>query len=213
MHRTRRVIGAHGTIEIVRGEPVTCNGSIFTTQLAFPVSSVAAANAAIAVMRLESHCSVADHNMTAFRIGGASKKAKVEKAYDDDGEAHGGQRLLGFLTKNGVCNVAVVASRVYGGQNIGKRRFELICETTATLLQFLGHQPGRGIEHSWGDGHVLGGEALSSPSSSASAAASSGGKKRKRDVAATAAEDQRRAQREAAALAAERRMSGQQQQQ
>ena len=44
------------------------------------------------------------------------------------GEAHGGQRLLGALTRAKATNVAVMVSRVYGGQNIGKARFEHIVE-------------------------------------------------------------------------------------
>uniref|UniRef100_A0A7S4MD44 Impact N-terminal domain-containing protein n=1 Tax=Prymnesium polylepis TaxID=72548 RepID=A0A7S4MD44_9EUKA len=67
--------------------------------------------------------------MTAYRVVDA--KGKVAKEYDDDGEAHGGQRLLGSLTKAKAVNVAVVVSRVYGGQNIGKARFEHICERGA----------------------------------------------------------------------------------
>ena len=48
--------------------------------------------------------------MTAYRIGGHKKSgsgnkssSKIEKAYDDDGEANLGQRLLGCLTKQGAC--------------------------------------------------------------------------------------------------------------
>ena len=222
--RSRRSIGALGTVEVARGDAASCNGSIFTAQLAWPVRSIAAANAVIALMKQESCCASADHNMTAYRIGGNRKGVKVEKAYDDDGEAHGGQRLLGALTRANACNVAVVVSRVYGGVNIGKRRFELICETASQLLDACGHVPGVGIAHNWGEGHSIGGVltgtghaapsssgssgslALPGAASSSSAAPGSGGKKRKRDAAAEA-EEQRRAQREAVALAAERRMA------
>lgn len=37
-------------------------------------------------------------------------------------QAHGGQRLLGCLTKLKSVGVAVVVSRVYGGQHLGKAR-------------------------------------------------------------------------------------------
>ena len=224
LSRSQRALpGSHGTVEIVRGDSKSHNGSIFTAQIAFSVHTPAAANAAIAIMRQASHASVADHNMTAFRVTGPSGKGKIEKSYDDDGEAHGGQRLLGALTKKGATNVAVVVSRVYGGVNIGKRRFELIVETASELLDAVGHVAGKGVAHAWGSGHTLGGGALSAPSPSAmpaaaaSAAASSSsasgdankpkqGKKRKAEAAAEV-EAQRRAQlREAAALAAERRM-------
>lgn len=214
-------------VTLARGPSQTHNGSIFTAQLCYPVRDVKTARLAIAAMRQEGCCSSADHNMTAYRVGGTlvapsqKKKSKIDKEYDDDGEAHGGQRLLGCLTKKDACNVAVIVSRVYGGVNIGKRRFELIVETAAMLLDAVGHVPGRGIEHGWGEGQVLGGEdvvgssaAAGSSSSSSSApaarpASSSSGKKRKRDVVADAAdaEEQRRALREAAALAAERRFA------
>ena len=212
LHRSRRSAGGC-SFEVVRSNPITCNGSIFTAQLAFPVKSVNAANAAIALMRQESHATVADHNMSAYRVSiytGGRGKGKIEKSYDDDGEAHGGQRIAGCLTKKGACDVAVMVSRVYGGVNIGKRRFEIIVESTSALLDAVGHVQGRGIQHAWGGGNVLGGAAASSSASAAAAPAaggSSAAKKRKRDPAAEA-EEQRRAQREAMALAAERRLSG-----
>ena len=141
--RSRRSL-PHGSIEIVRGEPVSWHGSIFTAQVAYPVTSVAEATRAIAAMRQQGHAAAADHNMTAYRVKKIPKG--LDKAYDDDGEAHGGQRLLGCLTKLDACNVAVMVSRVYGGVNIGKRRFELIQETARTLLEEVAHVPGRGIQ-------------------------------------------------------------------
>ena len=201
-HRSHRNLPSHGSIEIARGEPVTWCGSIFTAQVAFPIKSRQQAAAAIALMRQESHCTVADHNMSAFRIKGK----KVEAEYDDDGEAHGGQRIKGCLTKLNAVGVAVMVSRVYGGENIGKKRFELIVERTATLLEAIGHTPGVGIAHSWGAGNSLGG---SSSEAVTSASASPSSKKRKRptkEEEEAIKEAERRAQREAMALAAERRM-------
>ena len=203
LHRSRRSAGGC-SFEVVRSNPITCNGSIFTAQLAFPVKSVNAANAAIALMRQESHATVADHNMSAYRVSiytGGRGKGKIEKSYDDDGEAHGGQRIAGCLTKKGACDVAVMVSRVYGGVNIGKRRFEIIVESTSALLDAVGHVQGRGIQHAWGGGNVLGGAAASSSSSASAAAAapaaggSSAAKKRKRDPAAEAEEQARAAER------------------
>lgn len=222
VYRSRRST-AHGTIEIARGDAVCERGSIFTAQVAWPVKTVAAANAAIALMRQETVATSADHNMTAYRIGGHKKSgsgnkssSKIEKAYDDDGEANLGQRLLGCLTKQGACDVAVMVSRVYGGENIGKRRFEIVCERAATLLQLVGHVPGVGISHDWGGGGIVlgggGGGSGSGSSTSACAASSrlsgsSTGKKRKSSASSAADEEfQRRvAQREAMAQAAERR--------
>ena len=231
-HVTRRSIGAHGYVEMARGEPVSERGSVFTAQIAWPVKSVAAANAAIALMRQQSHASCADHNMSAFIVGGKKGQKKggkrVEKAYEDDGEARLGQRLLGSLTKQGACDVAAVVSRVYGGENIGKRRFEIVADTAATLLGQVGHVPGVGICHSWGSGNVLGGSspaadggAAAGPSSSGgggsggggsrSGGGGSGSKKRKMSAADAAEEEAQRraAQREAMAMAAERRAQSQ----
>ena len=182
---------------------MTWCGSIFTAQVAFPIKSRQQAAAAIALMRQESHCTVADHNMSAFRIKGK----KVEAEYDDDGEAHGGQRIKGCLTKLNAVGVAVMVSRVYGGENIGKKRFELIVERTATLLEAIGHTPGVGVAHSWGAGNSLGGS--SSDAATSAPAGSPSSKKRKRptkEEEEALKEAERRAQREAMALAAERRM-------
>ena len=146
----------HGSLNLARStQPIVDRGSIFTAQLCYPVESVAAANAAVALMRAEGPASCADHNMSAFRICGAGKK--VDKAYDDDGEAHGGQRLLGCLTRLKVTNAAVMVSRVYGGQNLGKARFEHICRAAEGLLHAVGHEPGSGVRHQWGSGVTLGG--------------------------------------------------------
>eukprot|EP00316_Scyphosphaera_apsteinii_P024885 CAMPEP_0119337748 /NCGR_PEP_ID=MMETSP1333-20130426/94630_1 /TAXON_ID=418940 /ORGANISM="Scyphosphaera apsteinii, Strain RCC1455" /LENGTH=143 /DNA_ID=CAMNT_0007348865 /DNA_START=199 /DNA_END=630 /DNA_ORIENTATION=- len=91
--------------------------------------------------------------MTAYRVVSAKR---VLKAYDDDGEAHGGQRLAGCLVREKAVNCAVVVSRVWGGQNLGKRRFEHIVERARTLLLAAGHRPGEGIQHAWGVGQSLG---------------------------------------------------------
>lgn len=203
--RSRRSL-PHGGIEIVRGEQVSHNGSIFTAQVAFPITSKQQAAAAIALMRQEGHCTVADHNMSAWRIKGN----KVEAEFDDDGEAHGGQRIKGCLTKLNAIGVAVMVSRVYGGENIGKKRFELIVERTTTLLEAIGHKPGVGIAHDWGAGHSLGGGtsmAAAATSANPSSPSGSGTKKRKRPTKEEEEAQRRAAQREAAALAAERRMA------
>uniref|UniRef100_A0A7S4I1T0 Impact N-terminal domain-containing protein n=1 Tax=Prymnesium polylepis TaxID=72548 RepID=A0A7S4I1T0_9EUKA len=148
--------------------------------------------------------------MTAYRVVDA--KGKVAKEYDDDGEAHGGQRLLGSLTKAKAVNVAVVVSRVYGGQNIGKARFEHICERAQSLLAEVGHVPGVGIQHSWGEGQRLGGTPAAPTETTFAAAPSSASRKRKATAAdeaaaAAAAADAAAARRKAMAEAAERRMA------
>ena len=202
-----RSLGHAGVVSYAASSaPIVDRGSLFTAQVCWPCKSVAAATAAIALMRSEGAASGADHNMSAYRVAVGKK---TEKAYDDDGEAHGGQRLLGRLTKVKGTNVAVMVSRVWGGQMLGKARFEHICRAAEALLDALGHEPGVGIAHQWGAGMRLGGEAAASSSSSSSSqpeqpavpdargGPSSGGKKRKRSAADAAAE--------AAAAAAERR--------
>jgi len=128
---TGRQLGPHGSVNFARGPSITDRGSVFTAHVAWPMRSVAAAHAALAVMKQDSSCSTADHAMTAYRVS-VPPRGAVEKAYDDDGEAHGGQRLLGALTKMKAVNVAVCVSRVYGGQNIGKARFEHMCAAPPT---------------------------------------------------------------------------------
>ena len=44
----------------------------------------------------------------------------IKKKYEDDGEARGGQRLLGSITKVKAIDCAVVVSRVFGGRMLGK---------------------------------------------------------------------------------------------
>ena len=80
VHRSQHMVGGQ-SLTIARGEEDVCRGSIFTAQICWPVKTVAQANAAIALMRQESCASVADHNMSAYRICGGRK---VEKAYDDE---------------------------------------------------------------------------------------------------------------------------------
>ena len=138
-----------------------------------------------------------------------TERAEVAEVGDlhHERRAHGGQRIKGCLTKLNAVAVAVMVSRVYGGENIGKKRFELIVERAATLLEAIGHTPGVGVAHSWGAGNSLGGS--SSDAATSAPAGSPSSKKRKRptkEEEEALKEVERRAQREAAALAAERRM-------
>ena len=216
-----RSLGRHGSVNIARSEsPIVDRGSLFTAQVCWPVRSTAAAHAAIALMRSEGPAAGADHNMTAFRVREGGKK--WVKAYDDDGEAHGGQRLLGGLTRLKGTDIAVMVSRVYGGENLGKVRFEHIVRCAEALLASLGHQPDKGIVHSWGSGQSLGGgeassssaavEAVPSTSSPGSSTAAAADKKpasaRKRprpEQAAAAAAAEAAERRRLMAEAAERR--------
>lgn len=187
-----RHLGRHGSVQLARSSAsIVDRGSLFTAQVVWPVRSVAAAHAAIVLMRGEGDAAGADHNMTAFRVREAGK---LQKAYDDDGESNGGQRLMGCLTRLKATDVAVMVSRVYGGQNLGKARFDHICGAAEALLTELNHLPDKGILHCWGAGQKVGGEssvgtAASSSSVGSVTAGAKGGKKRARaeDAAAAAA--------------------------
>jgi putative IMPACT (imprinted ancient) family translation regulator len=84
-----RSLGPHGSVSYAASRSAILDrGSLFTAQVCWPVKTVHAANAAIALMRAEAPALGADHNMSAFRV---IVNKKTEKAYDDDGEARGGQ--------------------------------------------------------------------------------------------------------------------------
>lgn len=143
--------------------------------------------------------------MTAYRVHNGRG---VEKAYDDDDEARGGQRLLGTLNRLKGTNVAVMVSRVWGGQNLGKARFEHIARAAEELMASLNHQPGTGIVHDWGHGQSLGGGTSSSSSVAAASTASappSGTKRARAEVATATAAAQAADRRRLMAEAAERR--------
>lgn len=172
--RSTHSLGRFGTVNLARGETLVDRGSSFVAWVAWPVASEAAATAAVALLRQQEPA--ADHVMSAFRV--VDCKKKVAKAYDDDGEARGGQRLLGCLTAEKVSNAAIVVARVWGGVNLGKARFDHIQERARTLLRAVGHQAGEGIRHAWGEGQTLGGGGGSGgggSSSCAGSASSSGG--------------------------------------
>ena len=159
--RPLRVSGAHGGNLWWNTSPaVTEKGSVFKAAAVWPLTTPEQAEAAIATIAADPMFTSADHRMTAYRVeySRAGKKV-VGKAFDDDGEQHGGQRLLGALTKEKVSNAAVVVARWYGGVNIGKARFEHICERARWVLREAGHVTGQGVQHNWGSkGHSLGGQ-------------------------------------------------------
>ena len=70
----------------------------------------------------------------------AKKRARpravpVTRAFDDDGEANGGKRLLGMLNKERALGVAVVVSRWFGGVLPGPARFKHIASTARQALE------------------------------------------------------------------------------
>ena len=67
----------------------------------------------------------ASHNISAWRIRGATPDASFQD-HDDDGEAAAGGRLLHLLQAVDAWDVLVVVSRWFGGLKLGPRRFALI---------------------------------------------------------------------------------------
>eukprot|EP00937_MAST-01D_sp_MAST-1D-sp2_P004473 g4473.t1 len=72
-----------------------------------------------------------------------AKKPEVIKAFDDDGEANGGRRLLGMMNKEQALDAVIVVSRWFGGTLLGKARFEHIMGAGRALLRAVGQERGR----------------------------------------------------------------------
>ena len=178
-------LGRGLTVHVAHGEPIVDRGSVFLASLAFPIDSQFGASAALVRLGADARHVGSDHRMTAYRFvrgedragpsvdgggmmtGKGKRKARrrapeVVKEFDDDGETNGGRRLLGMLSKEGAVGVAVLVSRVYGGVNLGKARFEHIMRAGRTLLLACGHEKGVPLRKNWvstaGTGLVLGGE-------------------------------------------------------
>jgi hypothetical protein len=224
-------LGRHGSCKIAHGEPLTDRGSIFVAHLLWPILSEVQARAAIAMLANTPEASSADHNMSAFRlrepkpktnkitkagnISSPSSKASslpktiLKRGSDDDGEARGGGAIAGMLQREDALGVAVVVSRWFGGENLGKVRFQHIAGSARDLLLKKGHERGIALgssESDWGRGNVLrtnsGGSGSGSGSGSSSGSGSGGEAKRgkKRPL-----NDIRAAMRETIAAAAEQR--------
>jgi len=150
-----RQLGRHGSVRLARSSvPIVDRGSVFTAQVVWPVHSAEAARAAMVLMRGEAPAAGADHNMTAFRV---REEGRVQQAYEDDGEAGGGYRLMSCLARLRGTDVAIMVSRVYGGRNLGPIRFDHISRVAEDLLAELQHQPDKGIPPSAGSGQPTGG--------------------------------------------------------
>ena len=166
--KSTRVIHSHAVID---------RGSVFVAHLAFPVFSESEATAAVSALRRTCTGDVIDHAMSAWRVpkvgtvgsvgGGTNatkpakpKKVKVASGFDDDGETRGGASIRAELNKRDAVGVACVVTRVYGGANLGKKRFEHIRERVRVLLIAAGLTPGtvassdafRGSGYSLGSG-------------------------------------------------------------
>ncbi|KNC81908.1 hypothetical protein SARC_05798 [Sphaeroforma arctica JP610] len=150
---TKRSISVGGkSLWTLTSPTVSEKGSVFQSAAIWPLSSEKQAVKALAALCLDSRFSGATCRMTGFRIVEPGKKGRIHKAYNDDGELNGGQRLLGTLTKEKVTNAGVIVVRWYGGVHIGQARFAHIAERTRYILNAIGHKPGQGAQHIWGTG-------------------------------------------------------------
>ena len=105
---------------------VTDRGSAFAACAAWPVRSVREAERATAALRREyASAPGIDHAMSAYRVPDGLTKAgkqRFKAAFDDDGEPRGGAAARAELNALRACGVAVVVTRVWGGENLGKVR-------------------------------------------------------------------------------------------
>ena len=74
----------------------------------------------------------ATHVTMAHMIEGARPELQD---YDDDGETGAGRRIVEWLRTEQVQNTVVFIVRYHSGQNLGNRRFELILEIVAELIE------------------------------------------------------------------------------
>lgn len=94
-------------------------------------------------LKSNSKIAKATHNILAYRLvkkRNDTSKVKIQDSiviqdYDDDGETAAGGRLLKLLENCGCENVAVVASRWYGGVKLGPDRFKDINTVARDLLE------------------------------------------------------------------------------
>ena len=105
---------------------VTDRGSAFAACAAWPVRSVREAERATVALRREyASAPGIDHAMSAYRVPDGLTKAgkqRFKAAFDDDGEPRGGAAARAELNALRACGVAVVVTRVWGGENLGKVR-------------------------------------------------------------------------------------------
>jgi putative IMPACT (imprinted ancient) family translation regulator len=75
--------------------------------------------------------SEATHNILAYRL-------PESQGRDDDGEGGAGDRVLHFMVAAGLCNVAVIVTRWFGGVLLGRQRFRCIIQAATDALQEAG---------------------------------------------------------------------------
>lgn len=80
----------------------------------------------VAKIRSNPDVASATHNIYAFRTGTGNS---VREGLRDDGEHGAGMKLQAYLRDHHITNTVVAATRWYGGQHIGPKRFQLIEKT------------------------------------------------------------------------------------
>lgn len=136
------------------GDSVTDRNSVFISSIGYPVKTANESRSCISQMKQQSCFSGATHLMSSFiSLDGSNDK-------DDDGEANGGSRIRGTLRRMKGKGFAVVVARWYGGENLGKIRFQHIENCIRSLMDKIGFKEGMDVsEVQWmksGSGNQLG---------------------------------------------------------
>ncbi|KAH6689601.1 ribosomal protein S5 domain 2-type protein [Plectosphaerella plurivora] len=108
----------------VLSDPYTEMKSTFLARAALVKSPAQASGYVSHLLATDKRARAASHNITAWRIRGASGASYQD--CDDDGETAAGGRMLKLLQLMDVWDVMVVVTRWYGGQKLGPRRFAVI---------------------------------------------------------------------------------------
>lgn len=123
-------------VEILHGEPATCQKSTFQAHLAC-VETMEQVHWAHRQLLSDKKVAVATHNIVAYKFCDAVRGVVVADN-DDDGETAAGSRLAELLELRGVVGVFVMVSRWYGGVQLGPERFKQINRVAQLLLDSAG---------------------------------------------------------------------------
>ena len=113
------------TVAWTLSTPITELKSTFTAHVT-PLTDPSLAHTYIsALLASDRRIRQATHNISAWRVRGATADSSFQD-FDDDGETAAGGRLLHLLQAVDAWDVLVVVSRWYGGLKLGPKRFALI---------------------------------------------------------------------------------------
>lgn len=112
------------------GEVITDRKSTFQAH-GIIVKSTNDVDKITAMLKTQKKVAKATHNIYAYRI----KEGKhITSAFDDDGEAKAGERLLELLNTMNVENTYIMVSRWFGGILLGAERFKHINDAGKNLI-------------------------------------------------------------------------------